>query len=296
MEIRVLKYFLTVAREGNITRASELLHITQPTLSRQLMQLEEQLGASLFIRGKRKMILTEDGMILKRRAEEIISLAQKTEMEIGNQNHEISGEISIGCGITEATQIMGILIRKFQELHPKVSFHISNGNGDVITEKIDNGLIDIGFVLEPVELEKLNFLHLDVKERYGLLVKKESLLAQKSYIIPADLKDISLINSSRVGTQNAFSNWYGKGYDALHFCATSELTTTAAILVKNDIGSAVVIEGSVKEAAGNDLRFIPFSPDLLSHSLLVWKKYKSFSLTVTKFIDFASKELKNLNY
>lgn len=292
MEIRVLNYFLTVAREGNITRASELLHITQPTLSRQLMQLEDELGSALFIRGKRKMILTEEGMILKRRAEEIISLSQKAKMEIGNQDHEISGEIAIGCGITEATQKMGELIKEFSKLHPNVSFHITNGNGDVIIEKIDNGLIDIGFVLEPVELEKLNFIHLSAKERYGLLVKKESPLAQKEFITRDDLRDIPLINSSRIGTQNSLSNWYGKGYDKLHFCATAELTTTAAILVKNDIGSAVVIEGSVKEAAGNELEFIPFYPDLVTHSLLVWKKYNSFSLTVTKFIDFASKELK----
>lgn len=292
MEIRVLKYFLTVAREGNITRASELLHITQPTLSRQLMQLEDELGAALFIRGKRKMILTEEGMILKRRAEEIISLSQKAEMEIGNQNHEMSGEISIGCGITEATQMMGLLIKKFSQLHPHVTFHICNGNGDLITEKIDNGLIDIGFVLEPVELEKLNFIHLHAKERYGLLIKKDSALAQKEFITRDDLMDISLINSSRAGTQKALSEWFGDGYDQLHFCATSELTTTAAILVKNDIGNAVVIEGSVNEAAGDKLTFIPFYPDLLTRSLLVWKKYKSFSLTVTKFIDFASKELK----
>lgn len=294
MEIRVLKYFLTVAREGNITRASELLHITQPTLSRQLMQLEDELGAALFIRGKRKMILTEEGMILKRRAEEIISLSQKAEMEIGNQNHEISGEISIGCGITEATQMMGLLIKKFSQLHPHVTFHICNGNGDLITEKIDNGLIDIGFVLEPVELEKLNFIHLYVKERYGLLLKKDSSLAHKEFITRDDLMDIPLINSSRAGTQKALSEWYGDGYNQLHFCATSELTTTAAILVKNDIGNAVVIEGSVNEAAGDELKFIPFYPDLLTRSLLVWKKYKSFSLTVTKFIDFASKELKKM--
>lgn len=294
MEIRVLKYFLTVAREGNITRASELLHITQPTLSRQLMQLEDELGAALFIRGKRKMILTEEGMILKRRAEEIISLSQKAEMEIGNQNHEMSGEISIGCGITEATQMMGLLIKKFSQLHPHVTFHICNGNSDLITEKIDNGLIDIGFVLEPVELEKLNFIHLYVKERYGLLLKKDSSLAHKEFITRDDLMDIPLINSSRAGTQKALSEWYGYGYNQLHFCATSELTTTAAILVKNDIGNAVVIEGSVNEAAGDELKFIPFYPDLLTRSLLVWKKYKSFSLTVTKFIDFASKELKKM--
>ena len=159
MEIRVLKYFLTVAREGNITRAAELLHITQPTLSRQLMQLEDELGAVLFIRGKRKMVLTEEGMVLKRRAEEIIILSEKAELEVGSQSHDISGEIAIGCGVTEATQTMGKLIKKFSEIYPYVSFRIRNGNSDFILENIDNGLLDIGVVLEPVELEKLNFIH-----------------------------------------------------------------------------------------------------------------------------------------
>lgn len=290
MEIRVLKYFLTVAREGNITRASEMLHITQPTLSRQLMQLEEELGAALFIRGKRKMVLTEEGMILKRRAEEIISLSEKAEMEIGNQNHEISGEISIGCGITEATQTMGKLIKSFHELYPKVSFHIKNGNSDYIVENIDNGLLDIGFVLDPIDLDKLNFIHLDEVECWGILMKKDCPLAQKEYIVPKDLIDIPLINSSRRETQNAFSNWAGKEYHQFNICATSELSTTAAILVKNDIGCAILIEGSLNEIIDRDLCFKPLYPPLTTHSLMVWKKYQSFSITVSKFIDFVSQK------
>lgn len=291
MEIRVLKYFLTVAREGNITRASELLHITQPTLSRQLMQLEDELGAALFIRGKRKMILTEEGMILKRRAEEIITLSEKTELEIGNQTHEISGEISIGCGITGATQIMAQLIKKFSEIHPKVTFHIINGNSDYIIENIDNGLLDIGFVLEPVELDKLNFVQLNEDEKWGILMKRNSPLAKKDSVLAGDLTNIELINSSRIETQKTFSNWYGKNYRSLNFIATSELTTTASILVKNDIGYAIVIEGSVNDTINNELCFKPLNPPLITHSLMVWKKYQSFSLTVSKFIDFASKEI-----
>ena len=291
MEIRVLKYFLTVAREGNITRAAELLHITQPTLSRQLMQLEEELGAALFIRGKRKMILTEEGMVLRRRAEEIISLAQKAEMEIGNQDHEVSGEISIGCGITEATQTMGKLIKKFSEMYPKVIFHIKNGNSDFVLENIDNGLLDIGFVLKPVELDKLNYIHLKAEERWGVLMKKDSPLAKKEKITAEDLMGIPLINSSRKETQNDFSNWVGKEFNLLNICATSELTTTASILVKNDIGYAIVIEGSANEVITNELCFRPLYPPLTTHSLMIWKKYQSFSLTVSKFIDFVSKQM-----
>lgn len=292
MEIRVLKYFLAVAREGNITKAAEILHITQPTLSRQLMQLEDELGAALFERGKRKIILTEAGMFLKRRAEEIISLSEKTEMEISYQDNEVSGDIDLACGITEATKTMGQYIQKFKSIYPDVSFHVRNGNSDFIIENIDNGLVDIGFVLEPVNLEKLNFLRMNKVERYGILTKKDSFLAQKEYIVPEDLKDVPLINTSRRETQNQFKKWMGSDYDQLIFVAVSELTTTAAILVSNNIGHAIVVEGSINFAADEGLCFRPFYPELTTTSLIVWKKYQSFGFTVSKFIDFLEKEIK----
>lgn len=292
MEIRVLHYFLTVAREGNITRAAKLLHITQPTLSRQLMQLEDQLGAALFIRGKRKIILTEEGMILKRRAEEIISLSKKAELEIGDQSHEVNGEITIGCGITEATNSLGKLIQKFKERYPNVTFHLKNGNSDYIIENMDNGLIDIGIVLQPVELDKLNFVSLKEEEIWGILMKKDAPLAKQDVVIAKDLIDLPLIHSGRMQTQQFFSNWYGKQYQKLHFCATSDLSTTASMLVKNDIGYAIIIEGAMQDAVDKTLCFRPFYPKLSTHSLIVWKKYQSFSFTVSKFIDFLSKECK----
>ena len=186
---------------------------------------------------------------------------------------------------------MGNLIKEFHELYPQVTFHLSNGNGDNISEKIDNGLLDVGFVLEPVELEKLNYITINAKERFGLLVKNTSPLAHNKVITPSDLINRPLINAPRLGTQKAFSSWATN--NKLHYIATAELTTTAAILVKNDIGEAIVIEGSVKEATGNDLTFIPFDPELITHSLFIWKKYNSMSYTVSKFIDFVSKKLNN---
>lgn len=292
MELRVLKYFLTVAREENITHAAESLHITQPTLSRQLMQLEEELGASLFIRGKRKIILTEAGMILKRRAEEIITLSEKTELEIGNQKGNVNGEISISCGITEATQTLGKLIQEFHEIYPETTFHIRNGASDFTLENIDNGLIDVGVVLEPVSLEKLDFIRLNQKEQWGILMRKDSPLAQKNYITSSDLQNLPLINPSRSTTKTYFRDWYGQGYEQLNFCASSELSTTAIMLVKNNMGHAIIIEGSVKDLMGDDLCFKPLYPALYSHSLFVWKKYQSLSLTLSKFIDFLSFQVK----
>lgn len=292
MEIRVLKYFLAVAREGNITKAAEILHITQPTLSRQLMQLEDELGAALFVRGKRKIILTEAGMLLKRRAEEIVTLSEKTEFEIGHQNNEVSGEIVVACGLTEATKTMGQYIHKFTDIYPDVTFHVRNGNSDFIIENIDNGLVDIGFVLEPVNLEKLNFLKMNKIERYGLLTRNDSDLANKDFITVEDLKDVSLINTSRIETQNEFKKWIGKNDEELHVTAISELSTTASILVANNIGHAIVVEGSVNFAKDMSICFKPFYPELLTTSLMVWKKNQSSSYAVSKFIDFVSKEIK----
>lgn len=292
MEIRVLKYFLAVAREGNITRAAETLHITQPTLSRQLMQLEDELGAALFIRGKRKMVLTDVGMLLKRRAEEIVSLAEKTEMEISNQNNDVSGEIVLACGLTEATQTMGRYIKKFKELYPDVVFKVKNGNSDFIMEAIDNGLVDLGFVIEPIDLEKLNFLKMNQLETWGILMKVDSPLASKEYLEAADLKNIPLINTARIETQNQLKNWMGNDYEKLNFVAVSELSSTAAALVENDVGYAIVIEGSTNNVISDQLCFRPLYPEMTTTSLVVWKKYQSFSYTISRFIDFISKEIK----
>lgn len=293
MEIRVLKYFLAVAREGNITRAAETLHITQPTLSRQLMQLEDELGAALFIRGKRKMVLTDVGMLLKRRAEEIVSLAEKTEMEISNQNNDVSGEIVLACGLTEATQTMGRYIKKFKELYPDVVFKVKNGNSDFIMEAIDNGLVDLGFVIEPIDLEKLNFLKMNQLETWGILMKVDSPLASKEYLEAADLKNIPLINTARIETQNQLKNWMGNDYEKLNFVAVSELSSTAAALVENDVGYAIVIEGSTNNVISDQLCFRPLYPEMTTTSLVVWKKYQSFSYTISRFIDFISKEIKD---
>lgn len=246
MEIRVLKYFLTVSQIGNITKAAEILHITQPTLSRQLMQLEDDLGVSLFDRSNKKMALTEMGLLLKQRAEEIVALADKTEAEIIHQNQQIMGEITIATGITDAAQLMGKLIKQFSDMYPEVTFNINIGNGDKIVEGIDKGIIDIGFILEPVNCDKLNYIYLNHPERYGLLLKKSDPLAKKDVIQVKDLNNIKLINTGRPGTQQTFKTWVGKDYQNLNFVATSELVDSASILVQNDFGVAIVLEGATK--------------------------------------------------
>ncbi|WP_353956723.1 LysR family transcriptional regulator [Allocoprobacillus halotolerans] len=169
IELRVLNYFLTVAREENFTHALQILHIIQPTLSRQLMQLEDELGTALFIRGKRKVLLTEAGMILKRRAEEILELSQKAQLEIQHQIDEVYGEIVLACGVTEATKTMGKYMKEFQKIYPHVTFRVRSGNSDLIVESVDRGIVDIGVILAPVILDKFDSLQLPNNERWGFL-------------------------------------------------------------------------------------------------------------------------------
>lgn len=281
MEIRVLKYFLVVAQEENITRAAEILHITQPTLSRQMMQLEDELQTSLFVRGKRSLTLTPNGMLLKRRAEEIVALSEKTENEICQKN--IGGKITLACGITQAAQTMGAYMKAFKEQYPEVSFSVRNGNTDFIVENIDNGLVDIGFVIEPVDLTKLQSIELPQPEKWGILMTPDSPLASLPAITPMDLVHIPLINSARLETQNQFKGWMGDLYDQLEFMAEAELTSIAAVLVKHRLGSAIVLEDP---NIYTDLIFKPLQPALTTCSLVVWKKYVSFSPTISKFIEF----------
>lgn len=208
------------------------------------------------------------------------------------QNNEIFGEIVVACGLTEATKTMGEYIRKFTDIYPDVTFHVRNGSSDFIIENIDNGLVDIGFVLEPVNLEKLNFLKMNKIERYGILTRTDSDLAKKDFITANDLKDVPLINTSRIETQNEFKKWIGKNDEELRVTAISELSTTASILVANNIGHAIVVEGSVNFVDDMGICFKPFYPELLTTSLMVWKKSQSSSYAVSKFIDFVSKEIK----
>ena len=186
MEIRVLRYFLAVAREENISRAAEFLHVTQPTLSRQLMDMEEELGAELFIRGKRRITLTEEGMLLRKRASEIIALVDKTEAEFNTSGEIISGDIYIGGGETEAMHIIAKVAKRLQKHDYHVRCHLYSGNADDVTERLDKGLLDFGVLIEPANVKKYDFLRLPGVDIWGLLMRKDSPLAVKKTIAPED--------------------------------------------------------------------------------------------------------------
>ncbi len=285
MEIRVLRYFLTVVREESITKASEVLHITQPTLSRQLAQMEEEIGVKLFDRGARKITLTNEGILLRRRAEEILQLVDKTERELMEQDEQIEGKITIGCGEISSVQLLPELFKKFREKYPHVTFDLYTATADLVKEQMDKGLIDIGLLLEPIDMEKYDFIRLNMKEKWVVLMRPDDSLADKEYILAKDISDLPLILPRRMGVQSELASWFGDYYEKLNVVFTSNLGTNAAIMVNNGLAYALVIEGAVPFWDKSKIIRRPLYPELTATSVLAWKRSQPFSPAVTKFIE-----------
>ena len=284
MEFRVLRYFLMVAREENITRAATLLHITQPTLSRQLMQLEEELGVRLFHRSKHSIVLTEEGMLLKRRAQEMVSLSDKTVRELSHNREILSGEIAIGCGETKSMEFLSERIRDFQREHPLVQFHIHSAIADDIKERIEKGLLDMGLLTEPVNVGKYEFIRMPQREKWGVLTRRDSALALKKEIRPEDLLHIPLLMVRRELVRNELASWFGDCYEELKIAATYNLIMNAASMVKSGIGTALCFD--IGANFYDDLCFIPLVPAMETGSVLVWKKNQMFGAAASSFIRF----------
>ena len=284
MELRVLRYYLTVAREENITRAADMLHITQPTLSRQMAELEEELNTRLFERTNRKIVLTESGMLLRRRAEELISLADKVQQEF-QSGDELTGLISIGSGVTAAVSAcLPKLLQDYAQKYPQVRFELHTGTAAGIKDLLDKGLLDIGILMEPIEVEKYDFVRLPVKEVWGILMPADDPLAQKTAITPGDLQDLPLIVSWRIREREAKA-WFGGDTEHLNVFCTYDLIDNAATLVEHRLGYAFVIQGALKPAPG--LTFRPLTPEVSNTSVLVWKRYQPSHPAVQKFIELA---------
>lgn len=281
MELRVLNYFLMVAREENITKAAQLLHVTQPTLSRQLMQLEKELGVRLFHRGKHSVRLTEEGMLLRRRAQELVSLSEKTKQELQCREEVPAGEIAIGCGETKSMSLLSSSMVSFRERYPLVQFSIYSAIADDIKERIEKGLLDMGLLVEPVDISKYEYIRLPVKERWGVLVREDSPLARKASVTPEDLLDIPLIMSRREPVKNQLASWFGTVFDQMEIAATYNLIVNAAFMVEQGLGVALCFDlGAVFE----NLRFVPLWPRMETGSVLVWKKNQALSSAQAYFI------------
>lgn len=292
MDIRVLQYFLAVAREANITKAAESLNMTQPPLSRQLKELEDELGKQLFIRSSRGITLTEEGMILRKRAEEMVALMEKTKTEISSSGENIHGEIYIGGGETEGIRLIAKTAEKLRRKHPNISYYLFSGNSDDVTERLDKGLLDFGILIEPADIKKYDFIKLPAKDRWGLLMRRDHPLAKKTGITPDDLQGIPLIASRQSIAHNELSGWLGKQYDSLHIITTYNLLHNASLMVEENVGCALCLDHIIPEYKNSPLCFRPLKPQIEVGLDIVWKKYQVFTKPASLFLNMLQEEIK----
>lgn len=292
MDIRVLQYFLAVAREANITKAAESLNMTQPPLSRQLKELEDELGKQLFIRGSRGITLTEEGMILRKRAEEMVALMEKTKTEISSSGENIHGEIYIGGGETEGIRLIAKTAEKLRRKHPNISYYLFSGNSDDVTERLDKGLLDFGILIEPADIKKYDFIKLPTKDRWGLLMRRDHPLAKKTGITPDDLQGLPLIASRQSIAHNELSGWLGKQYDSLHIVTTYNLLHNASLMVEENVGCALCLDHIIPEYKNSPLCFRPLKPQIEVGLDIVWKKYQVFTKPASLFLNMLQEEIK----
>ena len=285
MELRVLRYFWTIAEEENISRAAQLLHITQPTLSRQLMSLEEELGAQLFIRDNHRLMLTQAGYYLKDRAEEILSLTDHTLQQFEDQKKQLfSGTISIGCVEADNSKMLAGMLEHFVSDYPQVKFNLFSGTSDEILERLDKGLLDIGLLLEPFHsgtFERLSFPH---REQWGLLVEKRSSLAEKTSIEPADLRFAPLLCSARPDVQQMLGEWAEVPFEQLNVVGTFDLIFNVVAFVENRVGNALTIEGAIASFKDDHVTFVPLNPQIFTNCVAVWKKNRVLSPVANAFL------------
>lgn len=286
VETRLLLYFLTVARERNITNAAKVLHITQPTLSRQMTLLEEQLGVKLFVRDSRPLALTDEGFLLRRRAEEILELVEKTEAEVSAQEEQVEGAVSIGCGELASTKLLMEMVAGFSEQFPRVTFDVYTANADRIKHRMDNGLTDVGLLLEPVEMERYEFIRMPVRERWVAMMPSGVPLARRKYVTARDLDDIPVIMPSRQKVHDEVASWFGDDYEKLRLIGTSNLSTNAALMVQAGMGYALAVEGSMPFLEQSNIRMIPLYPELTATSVLAWKRGQPISTAVSRFLAY----------
>lgn len=289
MEIRVLKYFLAVARKGSITGAANSLHLTQPTLSRQLQELEKELKQKLLIRGKYKVTLTPEGMILRKRAEEIIDMVEKTEAEFSSISDTISGDIYIGGGESDAMKYIAGIIKEIQSEFFGIKFHIYSGNAEDVTEKLDKGLLDFGILIQPVDVSKYDHITLPEKDVWGVIMRKDNPLSQKKNIKLEDIVKIPLLASRQMSPKyskdSGFLDWFGDKYEELNITATYNLVYNAAIMVKAGVGNAISLDKLADTSKESELCFRPLCPQLESGLDIVWKKYQVFSPAAKLFLE-----------
>lgn len=285
MEIRVLRYFLAVAQEGSVTRAARALHLTQPTLSRRIRELEEELGQTLFSRGGRELSLTREGLLLRQRAEEIVGLAEITEKEFRSLGEKtVSGDLSLGCGESKALSFVTDALKVLQDEHPLIIPHFFSGNGEIVMDRLDKGLLDFAVLMGAENTERYSSLPLPNHDTWGLLMDKDDPMAQKKAITAEDLLDIPLILSSQSLSRDELSGWLGFPMSRLHIAATYTLLFNGSLMVRSGLGYALCFDHIAPSGKDSPFAFRPLSPLLTSPLSLVWKKHQILSAPAEAFL------------
>lgn len=294
MDLRVLQYFLAVAREENISAAAQSLHLTQPTLSRQLKELEEELGKQLLIRGNRRITLAEEGMLLRKRAEEILDLVRRTEKEVTQSDDLVGGEVYIGTGETDGMRQIARTANQIQREHPGIQFHIVSGDAMDVCERLDKGLLDFGILLGDFDRIKYHYMELPMQDVWGVLMQRSSPLAGKEAVIPQDLWDKPLILSRQMGNKSGLYRWLQKEPAELHTVATYNLIYNASLMVDEGMGYAFTLDKLVN-TRGSNLCFRPLEPRMELGMCLVWKKYQVFSKAAELFLSRLRQQVETKN-
>lgn len=277
MEIRILRSFLTVAREQSISGAARALHISQPSLSRQIMDLEEEVGATLFLRGNRKITLTEQGMLLRKRAEQIVDLVQKTEDEMAATEEMVTGTVRIGAGETHAFQTVAQAVSALSRRYPEIRFNLFSGNAEDVMERLDKGIVDFGVLIEPYDVSKYDYVHLPIVDVWGVVMRKDSPLAALDAVQTEDLLDVPLICSRQALGGGQLSSWFKTDYGKLNLVSSYNLLYNASLLAEAGVGHVLCIDNILNTTGESTVCFRPLKPALTSQVNLVWKKYQIFS-------------------
>ena len=285
MELRLLRYFLTVAKEQSFTKAAEQLHITQPTLSRQMAAFEEDLGITLFIRNGKKISLTDEGILLKRRALEILNLEERTLEELKGKEEVVEGTITIGCGEFAAVETLAEICKTYKEKYPLVQIVLHTATADAVYEMMNKGLVDIALFMEPVDTEGLDYIRITDCDHWCVGMRPDDPLAEKEFIRKEDLIGKPLILPERVNVQSELANWFGKDFSKLQIAFTSNLGTNAGVMAANGLGYPISIEGAAKYWREDILVQRRISPEITTSTVIAWRRNIPYSLAVRKMIE-----------
>lgn len=284
MEIRVLEYFMEIAREGNMTRAAEALHVSQPTLSKQMKELEAELGKKLFKRGSASVSLTDEGMLLRKRAEDILGMVKKTTDEFKELDNITGGEVFIGCAESFLMKHLARVIKEFRIQYPLFRYHLTSGNTEQVLERLDRGLLDFAAIVEPPDLSRYNYLEIPGTDTLGLLLRKDDPLAKKKELTLEDIHGIDLIASEQ-SMKNDIPRWCGEDSDSLNWTGSANLFYNGSVFVKEGLGALLTFEYLADTGPDSELVFRPLYPKLETKMYIVWKKYQVFTPISKKLVD-----------